>query len=107
MDFETLLSKENKEVNKAVIRLTTSMWSDKKGLYFKKDVKFLRRKCEGYNILEEDSLSIGAEEIIPRIINLLDCVDGVYEVIVCNEYRDWESGVVEDYAYKLIPYEED
>jgi hypothetical protein len=27
--------------------------------------------------------------------------DGVYEVVICNERRDWESGYIEDWDYRL------
>lgn len=38
------------------------------------------------------------------IINLDECGDGLYEVVVCNETHDWESGYVDGYDLKLIPF---
>ncbi len=88
--------------SKCVVRLTTTFWRDERGVYQKKNLKFLKRKCVGYNILDEDCQMVGVEEVISRIINL-DCTpDGMYKVVVCNESRDWESNIIDDYDYKLV-----
>ena len=90
--------------NRSVVRVRTSAWSDKTGLHLKKSVLFLRRKTTGINLLEEDVYAAGAIDIVPKIINLSTCADGLYEVVTCNERRDWESGYVEEYDYRLEPY---
>ena len=87
-----------------VVRLKTSWWKSDRGLHERRDLIFLRRQCRGFNFLEEDAAAVGAEEIIPRILNLGECEDGVYEVCVCNEHRDYETGCIEDYDYKLVRY---
>ena len=91
-----------KKKNRCVIRLSTSIWSDKRGIHLKKSLLFLKTKSYGFQILSEDTTCIGANEVLPKIINLQECDDGIYEVIVINEQRDRESGNVEDYDYKLI-----
>ena len=68
----------------------------------RKTLTFLRRQCEGFNILAEDADAIGAEEVLPRILNLGEVEDGIYEVVVCNESRDYETGYVDDYDYRLV-----
>jgi hypothetical protein len=87
-------------------RLKTTMWTDKSGLHLKKNLTFLKRKCVGYNVVDEDAKMAGAEAVLERIENLANCADGVYEVVVVNEKRDWESGYVEDWDYGLIPVKE-
>lgn len=94
-----------KNENKCVIRLKTSCWSDNNGVYKKRSLTFLKRKSVGWNALQEDANAIGAEEAIAAIANLDNCADGVYEVIVCNLSRDWETGYVDGYDLKLIPCE--
>lgn len=43
----------------------------------------------------------------------IDCLqlhkykEGLYEIIICNESRDYETGIVDDWELKLIPYKED
>lgn len=99
--------KVKEKQSRLVVRVSTSTWQDKNGLYSRKNIKFLKRKSLGFNMLLEEADSIGAEDVVASITNLNDVGDGVYEVIVCNEYREWESGLVEDWDYKLIPYEEE
>jgi hypothetical protein len=98
-------SKEQKYV--CAVRLTTSFWCDGRGVHMRKSLNFLKRKCEGYNILDEDCSNVGAEEVMPRIVNIDSASDGIYKVVTCNESRDWESGYVDDYDYQLIKMEED
>lgn len=103
IEFESgLIDSEKKQINKCVVRLRTTMYSDKKGIHIKKSLTFLLRQCEGYNIIEEDSSNVGAEEIFHRIINFDKCEDGIYEVIPCNERHDYETGYIEYYDYKLV-----
>ena len=103
MELNLILADCPKEENVCTIRLTTSYWSDRNGVYTKKSLKFLKRKSKGYNILQEDCLDIGASEVIPSIINFDSVEDGVYEVIICNKSRDWETGDIDSYEYKLVP----
>jgi len=92
-------------MSRCVVRLRTTVWNDKNGLHLKKSLTFLRRQCVGFNILGEDSDAIGVEEVLTKIENFNECEDGIYLVVVCNEHRDWESGYVEDYDYRLISLE--
>lgn len=102
---ELLREKENASKSRCVVRLTTSIWHDVNGVHIKKTLRYLRRKCVHYNILDEDCDVAGADEVVPKIINLDDCKDGVYEVVTCNEWGAWETPhIIEDYDYKLIPY---
>ena len=50
---------------------------------------------------------IDTNETLGMIVNFLDVVDGIYELVTINISRDWETGYVDDYDYKLIPYEDE
>ncbi len=89
-------------VSRCTVRVKTTTWADKRGLHTKKSLTFLRRQCEGFNALAEDTSAIGAEEVLPRIVNLDEVEDGIYEVVVCNESHDYETGYVDDYDYRLV-----
>jgi hypothetical protein len=102
--YESIFESEIKEESRCVIRLQTNIWSDKRGLHYKKSLSILKRKCKGFNILEEDTSNIGAEDLFPKILNFNECKDGIYEVVTCNESRDYETGYIDDYDYRLIPY---
>jgi hypothetical protein len=90
--------------SRAIVRIKTETWSDQRGIYTKKNIRYLRRKSLGFNILEEDVNNIESQEVIDRIINLHDVKDGIYEISTCNEKRDYETGYIEDYDYKLIEF---
>ena len=91
--------------SRCVVRLTTCCWGTDTGLHVKRALRYLKRECTGYNILYEDIQNMGADEVMKSITNLDECKDGIYEVIVCNEWSSWECpGIIEDYDLKLIPY---
>lgn len=93
----------HRPVSRCVVRVTTTAWADKRGLHTKKSLTFLRRRCDGFNVLSEDASAIGAGYVLPRILNLGEVADGIYEVVTCNEQHDWETGYVDDYDYRLVP----
>ena len=68
------------------------------------DLTFMKRLCMNFNILEEDCMNVGAKDVLPRILNLDEIEDGLYEVTTCNESHDHETGCIEDYDYRLIPF---
>ena len=96
-----------RSLNRCVIRLRTSTWVTEKGLHAKTDLMFMRRKSKGFNLLEEEAIAIGSDEVIQRITNLADCEDGLYEVRTCNEREDWETGCIDDYDFNLVPLDEE
>lgn len=105
-NFESVESPKIKSEN-LFVRLSRGSWHNSKGIYQKISITFLKRKSGHiYNFLEEDACMVGADEIIPRILNLNECRGGIYKVITCNETRDYESGMIDDYDYKLIKINE-
>lgn len=91
----------------AVVRLTTSVWHDGKGIYVKKSLVFLKRvhRREGISdYITEDCSCGGADQVVERITNLNTVEDGVYRVNAINETSDWETGNVEDWDYELVPF---
>lgn len=102
-----LLSEISEDVfHEVVVRISTSCWSDRKGFYEKRSFIFLKRKCKGHNFVEEDLSCIEAEQVLAMIHNIDYVKDGVYSIVSVNEHRDWETGMIDDYDYELIPYEE-
>ena len=87
-----------------VVKLVTSSWYDKRGLHIRRDLIPVKRKSCGHRCLEEDCSMVGSDEVCTRIVNLNECKDGLYRVVVCNEHRDWETGCIEDYDYKLVVF---
>ena len=88
---------------KQIVRLSTTYWKDARGLHCKKSILFLRRKSQGVDYLDEDADCVGSDETFARIVNFYECEDGIYMVAICNESRDWETGIIDDYDFKLVP----
>ena len=88
---------------KVFVRLTTNYFKTKRGLSFLRKIDFLKRKCVGYNFVDEDANMIGVDETLARITNLHNAKDGVYEIITCNERHDWETGTLDDWDFLLVP----
>lgn len=97
---------DNADTVKLVVKIITSYWHDQKGLYSKKTIRFLKRKSLNYNILLEDSDNISSKEVIQNIVNLHEVDDGEYEVAMVNQKYCNETGYLEEYNYKLIPYKD-
>jgi len=103
----TLGPAEPAPANVCVVRLITTWWYNDRGIHQKKSLNYLHRKSSGWNIVQADSSDIGVDHVFNHIVNLDSCDDGIYEVIACNFGTDWETGYIEDWDYKLIPYTED
>ena len=102
--FNLKLLSEAAQINRCVVRLRRTWWHDSKGCYQRIDLRYMKRYCEGYNILEDDSSNIGFENVEANILNIAECEDGIYQVVTCNEKRDYESGCIEEYDYRLLPF---
>ena len=90
-----------------VVRLTTSAYSTERGIFLKRGLTYLKRKTTGPNHIEDEVSDIGADELFQRIINLNDCIDGVYYFEMCNKKIDWEGGYLDDWEYRLVPFKEE
>lgn len=86
-----------------MVRLSTSYWKDGRGCHMKRSLLILRRNCrgDGCGFLTEDIDCVGAAESMQRITNLMTAPDGIYLLNICNERRDWETGLIDDYDFIL------
>jgi hypothetical protein len=95
-----------KEKPSQVVRLKTSCWKGNGGeLNIKRTLKTLKKFSHGFEYLSEDCNMVGAEDVFEMITNLDQCKDGIYLVETCNQSTDWETGFLEGYDYKLVPFE--
>lgn len=99
-----ILEDPKAEKCRCIVRLKTSFWKSERGLHTRQDITFMRKLSLEYQVLEEDAANIGAKEVLEKIVNLAECEDGLYEAITCNPYTDWETGYLDDYDYKLVPF---
>lgn len=88
-----------------VVRVRTCAYETKRGFSVRRDVTLLRKLSSPDACLVTENIgAVGAAETAQQIVNLHEVEDGLYRVVACNERRDWETGVVDDYDLKLIPY---
>ncbi len=97
------MSDNDKDSNYCVVRLSKEFWSDDKGVYSKTKLVVLKKRCNGYNLLLEETNSTSAEDTFSRITNIDDCKPGIYQVEVTNIQRDYETGIVDDFDLILVP----
>lgn len=96
--------------HRTVVRLTTSCWGDNKGVYMKKSLRFLKRKCLGERWVDEEISNIGAEYVVPAIKGIESLPDGVYELAAL--WSNPHAGHPEDCgdgwecSFELIPFNE-
>jgi hypothetical protein len=89
-----------------VVRVQTSFYSPRSGTLVRQTtVRVMRRLSRGHDFLFEDVSMVGADEVMPRIVNLDEVEDGLYRVITINERLNWETGYVDSYDYRLVPIE--
>lgn len=92
------------ERTQIVVRLRRSYWHDNDGAYQRTSLRYLKRHTKGFNVFDDDCSMVGAEDVIPKIVNLAKCKDGIYQLEMCNAFRDWETGHVVDWDYQLLPF---
>lgn len=70
-----------------------------------KSVSLLKRLSGEDPCLLHDLDAVGEELVIKAIKNLDEVEDGIYSLITTDVKTDWETGCVDDYKYKLVPYQ--
>lgn len=101
MEPPKLLASPEQNPCRCVVKITTSAYSTSRGLEIKKQIRYLRRRCIGYNLLEEEISATDAETVASHFTNLGSVPDGVYEVVMTDICRDWEYGEINSYALTL------
>lgn len=111
MMLDEIVNSEAKDEKFAVFRLKTSHWKSGYSINIKRTLTLLKRKSpvygHGFIPLIEDADEVDVEHAMNMITNLDECEDGLYIVAYCDERHDWETGIIDDWSYELIPYEED
>lgn len=92
--------------NVCVVRLTTEGYKKGDTYIYAKTLRVLKR-LSSYNLLEDECQSISIVDGLENILNLTDVTDGKYFLEACNISRDCETGYIDDWDFKLIPYIEE
>ena len=70
----------------------------------RRDVLFLKRQCSGFNAILEDCDQTGVVDAMCTIIGLNTVPDGLYQMVMCNMHKDWETGHAETWQYMFTPW---
>lgn len=108
-EFDDFIARDleyRKDHAKTVVRLKTSYWRSDRGLHQRRDLFYLKRKSSKYNLIDDDAVNAGADLAIQSIVNFEDCDDGVYQLVMVNAQRDFESGYVDSWEHKLVKIED-
>lgn len=90
----------------AVYRVGTEAFQRGKTFVYARTLTRVARKSN-WEPVEEEVYNVGAREGLESITNLLEVPDGLYYVVTTNEQRDWETGYIDSYDLKLVPYPEE
>lgn len=102
MLYNFIKQKETKKDTfpKCIGRVTSSTYFTANGFETKKTFRILKRKSQ----LEVRDFIDDLEYGLPINFNEVD--DGIYELICTNYSKDWETGIIDDWDVKLVPYKE-
>lgn len=94
------------QIGPAVVRVRTSFWNDERGAHMRKSLLFMKKMSfpNGLDYFIESMDMIGADEVMEDITNLYRCDDGIYQLVICNEHTDWETGYMDSHEWKLVPF---
>lgn len=85
---------------KLIIRLSTNEFRQGDRIVFQKSIRPLKSVSD----LELSDLFDG-DDLFDQIENIDCCEDGIYELKAVNISTDWQTGYVDDWDLKLLPYE--
>ena len=106
-DLDLHMNVSGDDEPRCIVRLTTSYWSDRRGLHAKRSLTYLRRRSRGWSAIEDEIDSAGACDAALNITNLWECKDGIYEVDVDVERRYDRTGCDDYYSFTLKPVADD
>lgn len=102
---EISIRTDNKSWTAGVVRVRTSTWRSGVQIFRTKSVSLLKRLSGEDPYLAHDLDAVGEELVLKAIKNLDEVEDGIYSLITTDVKCDWETGYVDDYKYKLVPYQ--
>lgn len=101
-NLQEVLVKETRPKLSCVGRLSHNRYIHGDRLVSQSTFTLLKRKSQ----LTLSDL-VGDADIDIDNLELGNHAEGLYEIIMCNESRDYESGYIDDWGLKLVPYVED
>lgn len=93
-----------KSENKTIVRIRSTVFQSSSGeIVAQKRMYYLKRKSSGHSPFFQEVIDVGVEDAFNSIENFHAVEDGIYELVLYT-YADWETGIVDDWDYSLVPY---
>jgi hypothetical protein len=93
-------------VNKVcVVRVGTEAFKRGDTYFYGRTIRVIKKKTD-VDYLHDDCQQVGTQEAIENILNIHTVEDGIHQLVMCNVSKDWETGYVDDFNFKLVPFEE-
>lgn len=87
----------------SVVKVTTEAYQRGDSYLIGKTLRTLKKKSN-YDFLKDECDGCGVFDALARIVNLHKVDDGEYLLVTCNECTDYETGYLDDWDLKLVPY---
>lgn len=88
-----------------VVRVGTEGFKRGDTYFYGRTIRVIKRKTE-YDLLHDYCQQVGIQEAIENILNINSVEDGLYQLLMCNISKDYETGYIDDFNFKLVKYEE-
>lgn len=88
-----------------VVRVGTEGFKRGDTYFYGRTIRVIKRKTE-YDLLHNDCQNVGIQEAIENIVNINKVDDGLYQLIMVNVSKDYETGHIDDFNFNLVKYEE-
>ncbi len=86
-----------------VVKVETEAYKRGDKYFFGKSLRVVKTKST-FDLLEEEVSNVGIVDALEYILNLDQCEAGLYYLTTCNISTDWETGCVDGWDLKLVPY---
>ena len=93
-----------KQLN-CVVRVQTEAFKRGDSYFYGKSIRVLKKLTE-YDVLHEECQAVGVQEGLENLININIVDDGLYQIVIGHASYDCETGYLDDWDLKLIPYVE-
>jgi hypothetical protein len=87
------------------VRVGTEAFKRGDTYFYGRTIRVIKKKTE-VDYLYDDCQQVGTQEAIENILNINTVKDGLYQLVFCNVSKDCETGYIDDFNFKLVPYEE-
>jgi hypothetical protein len=103
MDLSDFSNQNTKVDNQDIVSIKTEYYKRGKRFYASKVITPIVSLSKGHTITDE--VNDYGLAVLDLITNLYEVEDGYYQIVINNISRDYETGHIDDYDFKLYPYE--